>query len=65
MEKYMSKTILMLRNDSLKEVLQMVKEDKFPDILNTIKMLIHEAERVTEGVDEYLKGVEDETRESN
>ena len=54
MEKYMSKTILTLRNNSLKQVIQMVKEDKFPEVMGSLMMLLNEAERLAEGVDAYL-----------
>ena len=55
MEKYMSKTILTLRNNSLKQVIEMVKEDKFPEVMGSLMMLLNEAERLTEGVDVYLE----------
>ena len=55
MEKYMSKTILTLRNNSLKQVIEMVKEDKFPEVMGSLMMLLNEAERLTEGVDAYLE----------
>ena len=55
MEKYMSKTILTLRNNSLKQVIEMVKEDKFPEVMASLMMLLNEAERLTEGVDAYLE----------
>lgn len=54
MEKYMSKTILTLRNNSLKQVIEMVKEDKFPEVMGSLMMLLNEAERLAEGVDAYL-----------
>ena len=55
MEKYMSKTILTLRNNSLKQAIEMVKEDKFPEVMGSLMMLLNEAERLTEGVDAYLE----------
>ena len=55
MEKYMSKTILTLRNNSLKQVIEMVKEDKFPEVMGSLMMLLNEAERLTEGVEAYLE----------
>ena len=54
MGKYMSKTILKMRNDSLKIAIEMVKEDKFPEVLTNLVMLLNEAERLTEGLDAYL-----------
>lgn len=65
MEKHMDKTILKLRNNSVKEVLAAIKIDKFPAIMEDLLMLQNEAIRLTEIVDEYLKGVEDGTKGSN
>ena len=59
MEKYMSKTILKLRNDSLKTTIEMVKEDKFPAVMGSLTMLLNEAERLTEGLDIYLESEEE------
>ena len=50
----MSKTILTLRNNSLKQAIEMVKEDKFPEVMGSLMMLLNEAERLAEGVDAYL-----------
>lgn len=59
MEKYMSKTILKMRNDSLKTTIEMVKEDKFPEVMGSLTMLLNEAERLTEGLDIYLESEEE------
>ena len=58
MEKYMSKIILKMRNESLKTTIDMVKEDKFPAVMSSLAMLLNEAERLAEGVDIYLESEE-------
>lgn len=58
MKKYMSKTILKMRNDSLKTIIETVKGDKFPAVMGSLAMLLNEAERLTEGIDRYLESEE-------